>query len=156
MEHQTLSAQKLFIFYELFCTVTSDARQSFSLTFRSSTFPFASPLLPDNDQERHLVARNTMIICCSIDLRIELYHLDSLALTSKLPTLIFTVAVKGDLTPTLHRHHPLLLLHSHSAESQTGFAAEMYQLCFPDPLYQNLCTCIRIVLIIQREIRSES
>lgn len=40
-----------------------------------------------------------MIICCGIDPRIELYHLDSLALTSSLPTLIFTVAVKGDSTP---------------------------------------------------------
>ncbi len=43
-----------------------------------------------------------MIISCTIDLRTELYHLDSLALTSKLPPLIFTVAVEEDWTTSTH------------------------------------------------------
>lgn len=67
-----------------------------------------------------------MIISCSIDLRIELYHPDSLALTSKLPPLIFTVAVKEDLTPTTT--HPLSHTSTQPAIRQTGYAAEMYQL----------------------------
>lgn len=82
-----------------------------------------------------------MIISCGIDLPIELNHPDSLALTSKLPSLIFTVAVEGDLTTATHS---LSHTHTQPALSQTGYAAEMYQLYFPDPLYQHSCAqCLR-------------